>query len=214
MLPEGNGPDRIAAYIASLIQLDHASLVEIDRQAGERADIQPSVGLEVGKLLGLLVRLLNAKQVLEFGTCLGYSTIWLGSALRETGGMLTSVEFRQDLWEATSANVQAAGLQQVVDVIQGDAGQVLDRLSGPFDMILQDSDKALYPLLLERCIQATRIGGVILADDALFPAMEGIPEKYSRPISDYNQLVFHDARLYSTILPIGDGVALSIKLRS
>jgi predicted O-methyltransferase YrrM len=203
--------DAISNYIASFIRTDHPQLDLLEEENAQRTDIQPSVGLDAGKLLGLLVRALQAKRVLELGTCLGYSTIWLASALRETGGRLTSIEFRPDLVETTRHNLQAAGLEDQVELIQGDAKEVLERLEGPYDLILQDSDKNLYAPLLDRCVQLTRLHGLIVADDVLFVPM-GIPEKFSKPVHAYNERVFADPRLYTTILPIGDGVALSVKI--
>jgi len=203
--------ENISEYIAHFLTPDNPQLEAIDRQAQARSDLQPSIGMEVGKLLGLLVRLTQAQRVLEFGTSLGYSTIWLAEALRETGGQLISIEYNEDLYQATRANLDAAGLTDWVELILGDAALVIDRLEGPFDLILQDADKALYPKLLEKCIRLTRLYGMIVADDALFQPM-GVPERLSTPVHTYNQRVFSDPRLYSTILPIGDGVTVSIKV--
>jgi predicted O-methyltransferase YrrM len=199
-------------YIKSFISLDNMQLASISREEQFRKNIQPSIGLEAGKLLGLLVRLIQAQRVLEFGTSIGYSTIWLAEALRSVEGRLISVEYDKALYEETKRNVRAAGLSSIVELIWGDAQTVIKEVEGPFDMILQDSDKSLYPVLLERCVNLTRKNGLIIADDALFKPM-GIAEKFSDPIHSYNELVFSDPRLYSTILPIGDGLTISLKLR-
>jgi predicted O-methyltransferase YrrM len=147
---------------------------------------------------------------LEFGTALGYSTICLGQALRETGGKLTAVECEKRLFQETSENVARAGLSDVVELICGDASRVIDDLKGPFDLILQDAAKSLYPIMLEKCIQKARPGGIIAADDALFRPM-GAGEELSEFMDEYNQKVFADSRLVSTILPIGDGLTISMK---
>jgi len=197
-------------YIHGFIDLDSPHLDKIEAEEKQCMNIQPSVGLEVGKLLGLLVRSIQAKCVLELGTCLGYSTVWLASALKKTGGKLVSVEYNQGLYQITKHNLEVAGLLDRVDLICGDAGQVVPSLEGPYDLILQDSAKELYPTLLEDCIRLLRPFGLLAADDALF-LPKGIPEKFSAPVHRYNQLVFADRRLYSTILPIGDGLVLSVK---
>jgi predicted O-methyltransferase YrrM len=175
--------------------------------------LQPNIGPEVGRLLGLLTRLIGARRVLEFGTSLGYSTLWLAEALQTTGGRLTSVERDPLLLERARQNIAAAGHGSRVDFVLGDARAVAEALVGPFDLILQDSDKALYPELLERTIALTRRHGILAADDALFQPM-GVPEKFSHPIHRYNELVFADPRLYSMTLPIGDGLTLSVKLQN
>lgn len=201
----------IEEYIHGFIQVDHPQLNEIDTEEIPGRTIQPSIGPEVGKLLGLLVRAIQAKRVLELGTCLGYSTVWLASALKETGGKLISVEYDESLCQITKRNLETAGLLDGVDLIHGDAGQVVPSLEGPFDLILQDSAKELYSALLEDCIRLLRPFGLLAADDALF-LPKGIPEKFSAPMHRYNQMAFADPRLYSTILPIGDGLVLSVKI--
>lgn len=203
--------NKITEYIQSFITIDNKQINEIVKQDEVMNDIQPCVGMEVGKLLGLLIRSNSAKRVLEFGTCLGYSTVWIAQALKETGGRLTSVEYREDLYEITKRNIELAGLSDVVELILGDASEVINTVKGPFDVILQDSDKSLYSPMLEKCIRITRKNGLIIADDVLFKPM-GIPEKFSEPVHEYLKKVSSDKRLYNTILPIGDGLAISIKL--
>ncbi|SMC18528.1 Predicted O-methyltransferase YrrM [Clostridium acidisoli DSM 12555] len=203
--------NKITEYIQSFITIDNKQINEIVKQDEVMNDIQPCVGMEVGKLLGLLIRSNSAKRVLEFGTCLGYSTVWIAQALKETGGRLTSVEYREDLYEITKRNIELAGLSEVVELILGDASEVINTAQGPFDIILQDSDKSLYSPMLEKCISLTRKNGLIIADDVLFKPM-GIPEKFSEPVHEYLKKVSSDKRLYNTILPIGDGLAISIKL--
>jgi predicted O-methyltransferase YrrM len=203
--------DPVGDYIAGFLSLDHPHLAVVAEQE-EASDVPPSIGPEVGKLLGLLVRMIRAQRVLELGTALGYSTIWLAEAARATGGRLISVENDANLFEETEKNLAAAGLSGVVDLIFGDAQTVIHSLDGPFDLILQDSAKTLYPVLLERCIQITRPFGLIVADDGLF-LPEGRPERLAQPIHRYNQKAFSDDRLYSTLLPIGDGLTLSVKVK-
>ncbi|KOF55841.1 MULTISPECIES: O-methyltransferase [Clostridium] len=203
--------NKITEYIDSFIDFDNKQLEEICKQEEKRNDIRPSIGLETGRFLGLLIRSMQAKKVMEFGTCLGYSTIWIAQALRETGGRLISIEYDKGLYETTKKNVELAGLSNIVDLRLGDASKIINEVEGPFDIILQDSDKALYVPMLEKCIELTCKNGLIIADDVLFKPM-GIPEIFSTPMDEYVKEVFSDNRLYTTILPIGDGVAISTKL--
>jgi caffeoyl-CoA O-methyltransferase len=205
--------DEIDSYIANFIALDNSTLTSVSEQERIRVNVRPSIGPEVGQFLGLLIRLIQAKRVLEFGTSLGYSAIWLGEALRSTGGRLISIEREEELYRQAQKNLAAAGLSEVVELVLGDARTVVETLEGPFDLIFQDSDKRLYPVLLEKCIELTRDYGLIVADDALFKPM-GRPDPLSEPIHLHNQKVFSDDRLYSTLLPVGDGVTLSVKRQS
>ncbi|WP_432409068.1 O-methyltransferase [Wukongibacter sp. M2B1] len=203
--------DNVAKYIESFISLDNDHLATILLEEERRVGINPSVGIEVGKVLGLLIRMINAKKVLEFGTCLGFSTVCMGQALLETGGKLISVEKDKDLYEDTKKNIELAGVFEIVELICGDAEKAIKEINGPFDIILQDSSKSVYTNMLEECIKLTRKGGLIIADDTLFKPM-GMPAQLSEPVHKYNEMVFSDKRLYSIILPIGDGVTISTKL--
>lgn len=202
--------DNSLTYIESFISYDHSVLKELEKEHRDRDGVPPHIGIHVGTFMAWLIQVMGAKRALEFGTAIGYSTIFLGQALRETGGRLTAVESKEEHFNETSWNVERAGLSDVVELIHGDASQVIDDLKGPFDLILQDSAKFLYPVMLERCIQKIRRGGVIAADDALFRPL-GVREELSRHMDEYNQKVFADPRLVSTILPIGDGLIVSMR---
>ena len=84
--------DKNASYIESFLRYTNPVLPEIDRAQESRPDTQPHIGIHVGTFLGWLIRVMGARRVLEFGTCLGYSTVFLAQALRDTGGVLTAVE--------------------------------------------------------------------------------------------------------------------------
>jgi predicted O-methyltransferase YrrM len=201
----------IADYISAFITPNDLPVLDaIAAEQDARNDTRPNVGLEVGCLLGLLVRITGAQRVLEFGTCLGYSAVWLADALRETGGHLTSVELDHNLVMSARAYIQQAGLTDRAEVIEGDAAKFAKDLEGPYDLILQDSAKFLYAEMLEDCIRLLRPGGVLAIDDALFKAM-GIQEKFSAPVHRANELAFADPRLQCTLLPIGDGLLLCVK---
>ncbi|MFC1573424.1 O-methyltransferase [Candidatus Eisenbacteria bacterium] len=199
------------AYIERFIAYPHYILPKLDAQHSSREDTQPNIGIHVGVLLGWLIQVMRAQRVVEFGACIGYSAIFLGQALKQTGGTLTAIELNESRALEAEQSITQAGLSDVVTVVHGDASRALDDLDGPFDLILQDSAKQLYPEMLEQCIQKLKPFGVLAADDALFVPM-GVAEKSSKPIHEYNQKVFSDSRLVNTILPLGDGLALSVKV--
>jgi predicted O-methyltransferase YrrM len=203
--------DKLSEYIESFFGSDNPVLDRIAEEYETRDDVIPNIGLQTGKFLAWLIRLTKARKAMEFGTCIGYSTIVLAEALLENDGDLISIEADPDYFKETKKNVEAAGLSKTVTLVHGDAGVEVDNFSGPFDLILQDSDKALYPKMLAKCIEKTKTGGIIVADDALFKPLGVAPEQ-SRPIHEYNQKVFADGKLVSTILPIGDGLTVSIKV--
>ena len=172
--------------------------------------MRPNIGAQAGHFLTWLIQLTQAKHVLEFGSCLGYSAIFLAEALRHTNGHLISIENNPILFAETQKNIATAGVSDIVDLKLGDAAELIKTLNGPFDLILQDADKSMYPTMLNDCIEKLRPLGILIADDTLFPPM-GYPEKLSKPIHEYNQKTLSDPRLISTLLPIGDGLTISLK---
>jgi predicted O-methyltransferase YrrM len=206
-------PTSIETYIQSFSPAAHPVLEKILQEERLRNDIRPSIGPTTGHFLYTLVQATNAKKILEFGTCLGYSAIYMGLALKNTGGHLTTIELDENLCIEAQHYIEEAGLEKIIEVICGDAALITKSLTGPYDMILQDSDKSLYTSLLPECLRLVKKQGVILADDTLFLPM-GIPEQFSQPTHQYNQTVFSNPDLVSTILPIGDGLTLSVKQKN
>ncbi len=203
--------DKLSEYIESFIALRHPVLSRIAEEYKVRDDLIPSIGLQVGRFLTWLIRLTGARRAMEFGTCIGYSTIVLAEALSQNEGRLIAIESDPKFFQETQRNVADAGLESVVTLVHGDAAVQIDKFEEPFDLILQDAAKTLYPVLLDKCVDKIKLNGVLVADNALFKPM-GEKEEESRPIHEYNQKVFADPRLASTILPIGDGITISVKV--
>jgi len=198
------------AYIESFLRFPNPALAEMDAQYRTVERAQPEIGLQAGCFLSLLIEAMRVRHVLEFGTCLGYSTLFLGEAVRRSGGRLTSIESDAEFFRITRENVTRAGLEDFVNLVHGDASLIIEELPGPFDLILQDSAKPLYAQMLEPCIARLRPRGILAADDALFRPM-GIRKEMADPVHEYLERVFGDPRLTTTILPIGDGLAISVK---
>jgi predicted O-methyltransferase YrrM len=121
-----------------------------------------------GQLLHLLARLQGARTILEVGTLGGYSTIWLARQ-RAGDGRLVTLEADPGYAEVARANLARAGLEAVVDVRVGDAAELLASLgaggAGPFDLVFLDAEKAENPRYLERVLELTRPGSLIVADN-------------------------------------------------
>jgi predicted O-methyltransferase YrrM len=152
----------------------------------------------------------QAKYVIEIGACIGYSAIFIGEILKLTGGKLFTIELDERFIPEIYENILSADLFKQVNVISGDAEIKLPGLPDNADCIVLDANKPLYPRILEVCVKKIRPGGFIFADDTLFRPM-GMSERLSAPMDEYNKLVFAHPALISTILPVGDGITLSIK---
>ncbi|WP_227766790.1 O-methyltransferase [Zhaonella formicivorans] len=197
-------------YIHHFIKAKNPQLEVIAQEEKTRNDVCPSIGLDIGNFLYLLIKILQARKVLEFGTCLGYSTIWLAQALETTNGNLTAIEVSSRLAAETAENVRKAGLSHRVEIICGRADELIDKMPGPFDIILQDAAKDIYLPMLDKCVEKLRPGGLLISDDVLFPILK-VRKKQQELLEAYNRALFQHPQLESTILPLGDGLAISRK---
>ena len=211
-------PQPVADYLSGLRHDPHERLAVIDREG--RSEGLPLVYPDTGALLHTLARSCSASRILEIGTAIGYSTLWLASALPADGALIT---IESDVARATRAreHFAAAGYGDRVSVIVGEATRFLHKVAGPFDLIFQDGDKKLYQPMLERLIELLRPGGLLVADNVLWNG-EVIPgyvgdRKYSEEDTDaivlFNNTIARDRRLYTSFLQVGDGVSVSVKVR-
>ena len=209
-------PDAVEQYLASLNRTHDAVLDEIARE-GARNDL-PLVDAEVGALLRVLATSISARRVLEIGTAIGYSGIWLAGALPPDGSLIT-MEMDQDRARQARDNFARAGLADRISVIVGDAKLTIAKVSGPFDLIFQDGSKQLYTPLLDRLVSLLRPGGLLVTDNVLWDG-EVVPGFQSRPVRDeadtraiaeYNQRVASFPNLLTAVIPLRDGVSISVK---
>jgi predicted O-methyltransferase YrrM len=208
-------PDQVERYLAGLNHLADPVLQEI-AQTGEQEDL-PLIDAEVGALLRVLATAIGATRVLEIGTAIGYSGIWLAGAL-PAGGMLVTLEMDEDRVRRARANFARAGLSDRVNVVIGDAARMLAKVSGPFDLVFQDGDKQLYVPLLDRLVALLRPGGLLVTDNVLWDG-EVVPgyKKPTRPaadtraIAEYNERLNAHPQLMTTTVPLRDGVAIAVK---
>ena len=122
---------------------------------------------DVGQFLRLLVKMTDARRILEVGTSGAYSTIWLATAARETGGRVTTLELDAAKVERARENLALAGVDDVVTIVEGDAHETLGALDGPFDLAFLDADKEFYLDFLEPVAGLLKTGGVLVADNVL-----------------------------------------------
>lgn len=125
-----------------------------------------NVTRDTGRLLWILVVATGATRILEVGTSNAFSTIWLADAARTTGGRVTTLEAAADKAALARTNLAAAGLADVVEVVEGRAEDTLPPLPGPFDVVFLDADRASYLAYLELAVPKLRAGGLLIADNA------------------------------------------------
>jgi len=209
-------PDAVAQYLAGLNRRPDPLLDAIAAVGRDRA--LPLVDPEVGRLLQVLTAATGAHSILEIGTAIGYSAIWMGRAL-PADGLLLTIERDTELATLARANLARAGLSDVVNVMVGEAARLVWKVAGPFDLIFQDGDKELYEPLLDRLLDLLRPGGLLVADNALWSG-EVVPGLVAHPhrsretteaIASYNRRLAAEAGVATIVLPLGDGVSIAVK---
>lgn len=169
----------------------------------EREKFLLEVGEEVGRFLHALIIARGARHVVEVGTSYGYSTLFLADAVRRTGGRLVTLELATEKQDYARAQLEKAGLAQHVDWRVGDALDLLGTLDMPMDFVLLDLWKELYVPCLELIHPRLAKGGIIAADNILFPEIV-------RPDANiYRAAVRGIEGMTTTLLPIGQGIELS-----
>lgn len=190
-------------------------LKELEIYAGQNGI--PIIKPSIAKLLLIFGRILKPLRILEIGTAIGYSSIFLSSAL-EPGGKIDTIEKSELMIEKARSNIKKAGCESLVNVIAGDAAEVLKYLKGPYDLIFQDAAKGQYAELLPDCLRLLRTGGILASDNVLFRGLvEGNVEtpRRNRTIAarmrEYIAMISGSEMLDTAIIPVGDGLSVSYK---
>jgi len=184
--------------------LPPAALRLLDSIKAEDAG-QLSISEEDGRFLRVLVSTASAKHALEIGGAHGYSAIWIGLALRETGGRLTTIEFDPSRAATAAANIKRAGLSDVVTVISGDAFKEIPKLTGTFDFVFLDAWKPDYQRFFELAFPRLTVRGLFLAHNVVNKQGE---------MRDFLQTIEHHPSLATSIVrPGSEGMSVSVRLR-
>ena len=166
---------------------------------------QLAVSEEDGRFLRVLVGATNARQVLEIGAASGYSAIWIGMGLRQTGGKLTTIEFDPVRAKEAAANVQRAGLSDIVRVVHGDAFQEVPKVAGNFDLVFLDAWKPDYKKFFEMVFPRVNPGGLFLAHNVI--------NKKNDMLDFLAAIEKHPMALNTTVSPGHEGISITYKKR-
>ena len=164
---------------------------------------QLAVSEEDGRFLRVMIASRGAKRALEIGGASGYSAIWMGSGLRETGGRLITIEYDPGRAKELADNVRRAGLSDVVQVVAGDAFQQIPKLEGTFDFVFLDAWKKDYKRFFDLVYPRLDKGGLFLAHNVVNKRSE---------MGDFLDAVQKHPSLWTTIVsPSGEGMSVSLK---
>lgn len=166
---------------------------------------QLAVSEEDGRFLRVLIASTGATRVLEIGAASGYSAIWMGMGLKETGGKLVTIEYDPARAREAQENVRRAGLERVVEVIHGDAFKVIPSLPGNFDLVFLDAWKPDYRKFFDLVFPRVTPGGIFLAHNA-------INKKSEMP--DFLEIIHtHPQAVTSIVSPGFEGISMTYNKR-
>jgi len=179
----------------------------------ERSERMLSITRNIGLFYNIFLRSTGAKNILEIGTSVGYSTIWFAEALRENlGTKIISLEQDSKKIERAEKNFVTAGIEQYVEILQGDALETLSKISNQkeslskFDFIFIDADKERYIQYFDMSLPLLKKGGVIGADNIVYP------ERFNEMMKDYVNHVKNTPNVRTVTIPIDNGEEITMKL--
>lgn len=208
--------ERVVAYINSLDcgNSDICNIIEKEAIADE----VPIIRKEMGNLLKVLLQLVQPERILEVGTAVGYSSILMSENMPENC-KITTIENYDKRIPVAKNNFKRAGKENVITLIEGDALEVLKTLEGPYDFIFMDAAKGQYINYLPDVKRVLRKGGLLISDNILQEG-EIVESRYAvtrrnrtihTRIREYVYELTHSEDFVTSIVPIGDGITLSVK---
>lgn len=208
--------ERMVTYIRSL-EVPESAVIEAIEQEALR-DRVPIIRKEMQSFLKVLLMIKRPMRILEVGAAVGFSSILMSEYMPE-GGQITTIENYDKRIPIARANFKRAGKEEQIDLIEGDALEVMHGLEGPYDLIFVDAAKGQYIHYLPEVMRLLGTDGVLVSDNVL---QEGdiiesrfAVERRNRTIHsrmrEYLYELKHHDQLQTSIIPLGDGVALSVK---
>ncbi|HEY6192485.1 MAG TPA: O-methyltransferase [Bacteroidota bacterium] len=172
----------------------------------------PIVGPLVGRLLFMLAQSTRAARILELGSGFGYSAYWFAKAL-PGGGRVICTEGSEANAEHANIYFRRGKLSRKITFLVGDALTLIDKVEGQFDIIFNDIDKHQYPRAFRKALPRLRKGGLLISDNVLWSGkvLNQKPDRDTAGILTYNRLIYSSRDLFSTIIPLRDGVSVSVK---
>lgn len=198
-------------YLYSVLPPRDAVLSEMEDQAAKRNI--PIVGPAVGRVLYQLAIMINAKNIFELGSAIGYSTIWWARAVAD-GGRVTYTDGDRKKADEARGYFDRAGVSGKINIKVGDALEFLSEEKTEYDVIFNDIDKEDYPRVIKLALPRLRKGGLFVTDNVLWSgkvAQKELAEASTKAIVEFNQMLYRSKDLFTTILPIRDGVAVAVK---
>ena len=209
--------ERVLDFIRSFgVDRGSEALHMIEKEA-IRDDV-PIIRKESGELLRILLQIKKPEKILEVGAAIGFSSVFMGENT-DNNTHITTIENYPPRIERAKVNIALAGMEDKITLISGDAAEVLKELSGSWDFIFMDAAKGQYIHFLDDVLRLLAPEGVLVSDNVLQDgdvarsryAIERRDRTIHKRMRDYLYTIKNHPQLETTILPVGDGVAISIK---
>lgn len=202
-------------YISEYSRRPDSLLLWLEKQTNLRSNYARMLcGAEEGALLEFISRMITPERILEIGTFTGYSAICLARGLKE-GGKLDALEINDELADLILTAFDKAGLSSSINLLLGDALEILPSLNCTYDLVFMDANKRDYIKYYNAFIEKVRSGGFIIADNVLWSGkvLTGNPasmphDPQTMGIHNFNQMIAEDPRVENVIIPLRDGINL------
>ena len=208
--------ERMAAYIHSLDSGNGEFLDALERKA--LSDEVPIIRPDMQSFLKVLLSVHRPERILEVGTAVGFSAILMAQNTDDTCQITTIEKYEKRIPEARE-NFRLAGLGNRITLLEGDALEVMGRLSEPYDMVFMDAAKGQYIHFLPEALRLIRTGGILVSDNVLQDgdiieshyAVERRNRTIYKRMREYLYVLKHTQGLLTSIVPVGDGAAVTVK---
>lgn len=202
---------QIESYLNDVIPDRDAVLTEMEKYAEQNNF--PIVGPLVGRFLYVITLATNAKRILELGSGFGYSAYWFAKAAGKNGIVLCT-DSNPENAERAREFFKKGRISNRMQFHVADALSVFNMLEGEFDIIFNDVNKEIYPKLLRRAIPRLKKGGLLISDNAFWKGkiLNKDPDASAAGVLTYTRMVYASRELFNTIVPIRDGLIVSVKL--
>ena len=203
-------------YLESFDNETNKLLLEMEEFADKNN--VPILSRDSAKLMELLIQLNRPERVLELGTAIAYTTIRIAANLKK-GSKIHTIEFSEDNSKLAKLYVKKSGFTKKIKLIFGNAKKVMPTLKKKYDFIFLDADKEDYSDLFKLAMKLLKKNGILFVDNLLwhgYAASKEVPEKFktsTKFIRDFNKIFMDHPKLKTTLLPVGDGIGLGIRIK-
>ena len=208
--------NRVNAYIEGLYQQRELTKKQFTTDT-ELKNFGQVIDDDVARMLQIIITIAKPQKILEIGTSIGFSTVSMANAIKHYGGKIVTIELDPNVAKHAIENFKREGVQDLIEVIVGEASAIVSNMDEEFDLIFQDvGDKRLYGTMIDDYIRLLKPGGLLIAEDTLFPVIltsseSGDSAKICESLDTFNEEIANYPLFESTLLPIGDGLTVAVK---